>query len=174
MMTTHESQTGKSSNAGEYLTFTLGQENYGLEILKVREIRGYDSVTRIANTPDYIKGVINLRGTIVPILDLRIKFGLPSPAYDQFTVVVILNVAGRELGVVVDGVSDVVALTPEQVRPAPSLSPSVDTRYVTGLGALDDRMLILVDIERLIDSGALEFAEGASEERAEAGLMKIC
>ena len=163
-MTYEDGVPGTVGASREFLTFSLCGENYGLDILKVREIRGYDAVTRIANAPAFIKGVIDLRGTIVPILDLRIKFGLPNPAYDQFTVVVILNVSGRVLGVVVDGVSDVVTLSPEQVRPAPSLSPSADTRYVTGLGSIGDRMLILVDIEMLINSDVVELAARKPED----------
>ena len=138
--------------SNEFLSFRLGGEEYGIDILKVQEIRGYDAVTRIANTPAFIKGVINLRGTIVPIIDLRIKFGLGDPSYDEFTVVIILNVAGRVVGVVVDSVSDVLTLTDAQIRPAPDFSAALETQYVTGLGAIDERMLILVDIERLIGS----------------------
>ena len=103
----------------EYLTFTLGKEEYGIDILKVQEIRGYEAVTRIANAPEFIKGVVNLRGIIVPILDMRIKFNLGEAKYDRFTVVIILNVAGRVVGMVVDSVSDVIQLTAEQIRPAP-------------------------------------------------------
>jgi purine-binding chemotaxis protein CheW len=142
----------KGGAGAEFLSFRLGTEEYGIDILKVQEIRGYDAVTRIANTPDFLKGVINLRGTIVPIIDLRIKFGLGNPVYDEFTVVIILNVASRIVGVVVDSVSDVLTLTDEQMRPAPEFSAALETQYVTGLGAIDDRMLILVDIEKLISS----------------------
>jgi purine-binding chemotaxis protein CheW len=136
----------------EYLTFTLGAEEYGVEILKVQEIRGYEAVTHIANAPAFIKGVANLRGTIVPIVDMRIKFNLGEPVYDQFTVVIILNVAGRVVGMVVDSVSDVIELKPEQVRPAPDFSSSFDTQYIIGLGTVDERLLILVDIERLMSA----------------------
>lgn len=142
----------KGGAGAEFLSFRLGAEEYGIDILKVQEIRGYDAVTRIANTPDFLKGVINLRGTIVPIIDLRIKFGLGNPVYDEFTVVIILNVASRIVGVVVDSVSDVLTLTDEQMRPAPEFSAALDTQYVVGLGSIDDRMLILVDIEKLIGS----------------------
>lgn len=138
--------------ANEFLTFTLGAEEYGVDILKVQEIRGYDTVTRIPDTPDYIKGVINLRGTIVPVVDLRLKFRLGKAEYDQFTVMIILNVARRVVGMVVDGVSDVMQLTAEQIRPAPELGGSLDTRFISGLGTLDNRMLILVDIEKLLRS----------------------
>ena len=148
--------------SNEYLTFTLGKEEYGIDILKVQEIRGYEAVTRIANAPAFIKGVVNLRGIIVPILDMRIKFNLGEARYDQFTVAIILNVAGRVVGMVVDSVSDVIQLTAEQIRPAPDFSSSTfDTKYITGLGTIDSRMLILVDIERLmsgVDMGLMEQA----------------
>ena len=148
--------------AQEYLTFTLGSEEYGVDILKVQEIRGYEKPTAIANAPEFIKGVVNLRGTIVPIVDLRIKFALAEPKYDQFTVVIILNVAGRVVGVVVDGVSDVVGLTADQMRPAPDFSSSFDTQYITGLGTVDERMLILVDIERLMTGADMALMEQAA------------
>lgn len=138
--------------ANEFLTFRLGEEEYGIDILKVQEIRGYDAVTRIANTPPFLKGVINLRGSIVPIVDLRIKFALETPAYDQYTVVIILNVHRRVVGIVVDSVSDVLSLADGQIRPAPEFSATLATQYVKGLGAIDERMLILIDIEALIGS----------------------
>jgi purine-binding chemotaxis protein CheW len=140
------------SAAGEYLTFVLGTEEYGLEILKVQEIRGYDAVTQIANTPDFIKGVVNLRGKIVPIVDLRIKFHLGKVEYDEFTVVIILNLGGRVVGIVVDGVSDVMALKDDQIRDVPSLVTSIDTKYIVGLATVEQQMLILVDIEQLMSS----------------------
>lgn len=141
----------------EFLTFRLGSEEYGIEILKVQEIRGYDSITHIANSPDYIKGVINLRGIIVPIIDMRIKFDLGQATYDQFTVVIILTVAGRVMGIVVDGVSDVITLTDEQMRQAPGLGSVIDTEYIMGLGTVDERMLILIDIERLMSRSDMGF-----------------
>jgi purine-binding chemotaxis protein CheW len=140
------------SAAGEYLTFVLGEEEYGIEILKVQEIRGYDAVTPIANTPNFIKGVVNLRGKIVPIVDLRIKFNLGKVVYDEFTVVIILNLSGRVVGIVVDGVSDVMALKDDQLREVPSLVTSIDTKYIVGLATVEQQMLILVDIEQLMSS----------------------
>ena len=136
--------------ADEFLTFTLGGEEYAIDILKVQEIRGYDAVTSIANAPRFIKGVINLRGTIVPIVDLRIKFGVGEVTYTAFTVVIILNVAERVVGIVVDSVSDVLALPAAAIRPAPDFAAQVGAAYIQGLGTLDARMLILVDIERLL------------------------
>ena len=150
----NESGGGILSN-NEFLTFTLGNEEYGIDILKVQEIRGYDAVTRIANTPEFIKGVINLRGIIVPIVDMRIKFRLAQISYDQFTVVIILSLGHRIVGIVVDSVSDVLTLKPEQIRPTPELSAALDTRYILGLGTVDERMLILVDIEKLMSSSEM-------------------
>lgn len=143
----------------EFLAFRLGEEEYGIDIQKVQELRGYDSVTRIANAPEFIKGVINLRGLIVPIVDMRIKFNLGTPIYDQFTVVIILNVGGRVVGMVVDSVSDVVTLTAEQVKPAPEMGAALDTAYLIGLGALDQRMLILVDIDHFMSSAEMGLIE---------------
>lgn len=148
-------------NASEYLSFTLASETYGIDILKVQEIRGYDAVTRIANTPEFIKGVINLRGVIVPIVDLRIKFQVGEATYHEFTVVIIINVLGKVVGIVVDGVSDVVALSADQIKPAPEFGGAVDTRYLTGLGTISDEMLILIDIEKLIASDDLQIMEAA-------------
>ncbi|WP_417581389.1 chemotaxis protein CheW [Nitrincola sp.] len=137
---------------GEYLTFTLGEEEYAIDILKVQEIRGYDAVTHIANTPDYIKGVINMRGVIVPVVDMRLKFHLGNATYDQFTVMIILNLGQRIVGMVVDTVSDVVALKPDDIRPAPDFGASFDTQYLLGLAAVGERMAIVVDIEKLMTS----------------------
>ena len=154
--------TAMAQGGQECLTFTLGEEEYGIDILKVQEIRGYDAVTRIANTPAFIKGVINLRGVIVPIVDMRIKFNLGKVEYNEFTVVIILNVAGRVVGMVVDGVSDVITLAPDQVRAAPELSSSLDTKYIMGLGTVEGRMIILIDIETLMSSRDLELVDSVS------------
>jgi purine-binding chemotaxis protein CheW len=153
---------GTVGSTGEYLTFTLGAEEYGIEILKVQEIRGYEAVTKIANAPAFIKGVVNLRGTIVPIVDMRIKFDLGDAEYNQFTVVIILNVAGRVVGMVVDSVSDVIQLDAGQIKPAPDFSSAFDTKYITGLGTVDERMLILVDIERLMSASDMALVEQRS------------
>ncbi|KIF82181.1 chemotaxis protein CheW [Noviherbaspirillum autotrophicum] len=139
----------------EFLAFTLGKEEYGIDILKVQEIRGYETVTRIANAPEFIKGVVNLRGIIVPIVDMRIKFNLGTPTYDQFTVVIILNIGGRVVGMVVDSVSDVITLSPEQIKPAPEMGTALNTDYLIGLGTVDQRMLILVDIDQLMSSAEM-------------------
>ncbi|MDA8413857.1 MAG: chemotaxis protein CheW [Desulfobacteraceae bacterium] len=157
MQTGRNSSDRNGTNApSEYLTFTLGNEEYGIDILKVQEIRGYDPVTHIANAPEFIKGVINLRGVIVPIVDMRIKFKVGEPTYHEFTVVIIMNVLGRIIGMVVDGVSDVVALKAEQIKPAPEMGAALNTDYITGLGTVDDQMLILVDIEKLMSSEEMQ------------------
>jgi len=150
------------NNNNEFLTFMLANEEYGIDIIKVQEIRGYGAVTAIANAPGFIKGVVNLRGNIVPIVDLRIKFKLSNIKYDEFTVVIILNIAERVIGIVVDGVSDVVTLLPEQIKPVPEFGSTFDTEYLIGLAAMDQRMLILVDIERLMTSREMELISEAA------------
>jgi purine-binding chemotaxis protein CheW len=152
-----------ADNTGnEFLAFTLGKEEYGIHILKVQELRGYETVTRIANAPEFVKGVVNLRGIIVPIVDMRIKFNLGEPTYDQFTVVIILNIAGRVVGMVVDSVSDVITLTADQIKPAPDMGTAFNSNYLIGLGTLEDRMLILVDIDRLMSSAEMGLIEAAA------------
>ena len=136
----------------EFLTFTLGDENYALDILAVKEIRGYESVTKIANAPPFIKGVINLRGDIVPIVDLRIKFSVGSATYDEFTIVIVLHIHNRIVGIVVDGVSDVVSLNKTQLRPPPDFGVAFDSHYLLGLATINEQMIILVDINELISS----------------------
>jgi len=145
-----EAATLAAAGANEFLTFRLGEEEYGIDILRVREIRGCDAVTRIANAPAYLLGVVNLRGIIVPIVDLRLQFRLAEAKRDASTVVIILNLAERLVGVVVDSVSDVITLGADQMKPAPEFGASMDTRYITGLGSVDGRMLILLDIETLV------------------------
>ncbi len=150
------------TSTNEFLAFTLGKEEYGIHILKVQELRGYEEPTRIANAPDFIKGVVNLRGIIVPIIDMRIKFNLGTPTYDQFTVVIILNIGGRIVGMVVDSVSDVITLSPEQIKPAPEMGTALNTDYLIGLGTVDQRMLILVDIDKLMSSTEMGLIEKIS------------
>src|SRR5690554_3924886 len=159
-----ETDPEKNETSGqEYLVFTLAAQEYGIDILKVQEIRGYDaqSVTRIANVPSFIKGVTNLRGVIVPIVDMRIKFNLDSVEYNNETVVVILNLKSRVVGIVVDGVSDVLILQPSQISAAPSFGTAFSTEYLTGIGTIDERMLILVDIEKLMTSEEMQLVEQA-------------
>lgn len=146
----------------EMLTFRLGSEAYGINILKVQEIRGCDPVTPIAGTPEFIRGVIDLRGVIVPIVDMRMKFALSDAQYDAFTVVIILNVARRVIGIVVDAVSDVVTFTADQIRPVPEFSAALDTQFITGLARLDEQMVILLDIEHLLSSPEMQLTDAAS------------
>ncbi len=150
----------RTSQGGEFLTFRLGAEEYGIDILRVQEIRSYEQPTRIANAPHFIKGVVNLRGVIVPIIDLRLKLGCESNEYNTFTVVVVLNVRGRVVGAVVDSVSDVLELQKDNIKPAPELNSAVDASFITGIGTIksgqgdseSERMLILMDIEGLMSS----------------------
>jgi purine-binding chemotaxis protein CheW len=165
----HEAARAATQAGGEFLTFRLGEEEYGIDILRVQEIRSYEQPTRIANAPAFIKGVVNLRGVIVPIVDLRMKLGCAAAEYNTFTVVIVLNVKGRVVGAVVDSVSDVLELSADSIKPAPELSSAVDSGFITGIGAVkngngDDaaeRMLILMDIEALMasaDMGLIDVA----------------
>jgi purine-binding chemotaxis protein CheW len=158
-----DDQATEDHQTHEYLTFILDEEVYGLDILKVQEIRGYDTVTKIANTPEFIKGVINLRGNIIPIVDLRLKFNIGAVTYDEQTVVIILNLGERIVGIVVDGVSDVVELKPEQIRQVPNIAAEIDTQYITGLATVDEKMLILVNIEKLMNSQDMALVDSLSE-----------
>lgn len=144
--------------AREYLTFRLDQEEYGIDILKVQEIRGYEPPTRVADAPEFIKGVVNLRGTIVPIVDMRLKFNCSKAEYNSFTVVIILNLRTRIVGIVVDSVSDVMELPPENFRSAPDVDSVIDSGSVLGLGSIGERMLILLDIERLMAASDMGLA----------------
>jgi len=150
-----------TAGAREYLTFRLDQEEYGIDILKVQEIRGYEPPTRIANAPAFIKGVVNLRGTIVPIVDMRLKFGCSKAEYNTFTVVIVLNLHQRIVGIVVDSVSDVMELAADNVKAAPDVESVIDSDSVLGLGSLVDRMLILLDIERLMSGADMGLAPDA-------------
>lgn len=147
----HADQTAARTDERQFLTFRIGGEEYGLDILRVQEIRSYEAPTRVANAPAFVKGVVNLRGVIVPILDLRIRLGQPGE-YNAFTVVIVLNVAGRVVGIVVDSVSDVLALSAEEIKPRPEVPAAMDARFITGLGKIGERMLILLDIEAMIKS----------------------
>ncbi len=150
-----------TGNDSEFLAFRLGKEEYGIDILKVQELRGYETPTRVANAPEFVKGVVNLRGAIVPIVDMRIKFRLGEPTYDQFTVVVILNIGGRVVGMVVDSVSDVTTLSPEQIKPAPEMGTAFHSQYLIGLGTLEERLLILIDIDKLMSNPEMGLVDDA-------------
>ena len=152
-----------AARPGEYLTFKLGGEEYGIDILRVQEIRSYEQPTRIANAPSYLKGVVNLRGVIVPIVDLRVKLACESVEYNSFTVVIVLNVRGRVVGAVVDSVSDVLELPAAAIRPAPPMaSHGADHGSITGIGSVNYRMLILMDIEALMSSAEMGLIDNAT------------
>ena len=158
-----ETRTAAREATREILIFVLGKEEYGVDILKVQEIRGYEKVTPIPTAPAYLKGVVNLRGIIVPVIDLRVKFAMAEPKYDSLTVVIILRIAGRVIGMVVDGVSDVVRLAPNEVKPAPQLGSLVDSSYLAGLAVQGERMILLLDIEKFLSSGELNLINQAAE-----------
>ena len=147
--------TNMTTHDNEILSFRLAKEEYAISILKVQEIRGYEEPTLLPSAPACIKGIMNLRGSIVPIVDMRILFNLGEPSYDQFTVVIVLSIRNHVIGMVVDSVSDVVTLTDEQIRPAPDMGSSADGDYITGLGTVGERMLIMLDIDRLMSSDEL-------------------
>jgi purine-binding chemotaxis protein CheW len=155
--------TATREETREVLVFVLGKEEYGVDILKVQEIRGYEKVTPIPSAPDYLKGVVNLRGVIAPVIDMRVKFRFAEVRYDSFTVVVILRIAGRVIGIVVDGVSDVVRFTESEVKPAPQLGALVDGSFLDGVATRDERMVLLVDIEKLLSTGELNLLREVTE-----------
>lgn len=149
------------ANSDQYLTFILADEEYGVDILRVQEIKGWDSATEIPNTPDYIRGVINLRGTIVPVVDMRARFGMEGVEYTATTVVIVLKVFGKDnnertMGFVVDAVSDVYDITNNELKPPPDFGNIVDTEFIKGMATIDEKMIILLDIDRLVDSDALD------------------
>lgn len=154
------------SDADQYLTFVLGSEEYGVDILRVQEIKGWDSVTPIPNTPDYIKGVINLRGTIVPIVDLRQRFNMPEVEYGPITVVIVLKIEcndrDRIMGIVVDGVSDVYDVPQEEMKEAPDFGSVVDTEFVRGLATVEDKMIIILDIDHLLSGNEMQATDKLS------------
>jgi purine-binding chemotaxis protein CheW len=164
--TTTAAPAAVQAAGGEFLTFRLGSEEYGIDILKVQEIRSYEQPTRIANAPAFMKGVVNLRGVIVPIVDLRLKLGCETAEYNSFTVVIVLNVRGRVVGAVVDSVSDVLELGKDTIKPAPEMAAAVDTRFITGIGTVkagdEQRMLILMDIEALMSSAEMGLIDAAT------------
>ena len=145
----------QDSTTHEYLTFILGDEHYGLDIMKVREIRGYEPVTKIANAPAFIKGVLNLRGDIVPIVDLRLKFDVGEASYNEFTIVIMLHINNRIVGIVVDAVSDVINMQASDIKPPPEFGVAFDSQYLFGLAPVNEQMIILLNIEKLISSQEL-------------------
>jgi purine-binding chemotaxis protein CheW len=143
------------ADAGQYLTLRLGVEEYAIDILRVQEIRSYEEPTKMVNSPSFIKGVVNLRGVIVPIVDLRLKLNIEKVEYDEFTVVIILNIRGIVVGAVVDAVSDVVTLSAQNIKPAPQFESAIESRFIVGLANLDDRMLIVMNMEALMNNAEL-------------------
>jgi purine-binding chemotaxis protein CheW len=143
------------ADSGQYLTLRLGDEDYAIDIMRVQEIRSYEEPTRMANSPIFIKGVINLRGVIVPIVDLRMKLNISKVEYNEFTVVIILNVRGSITGAVVDAVSDVVSLDSKTIKPAPQFESAIDSRFILGLAHVGERMLIVMNMEALLNNAEL-------------------
>lgn len=157
-------ETNVNEEQQEFLTFVLGDENYALDIMTVKEIRGYENVTKIANAPDFIKGVINLRGDIVPIIDLRIKFQVGKATYDEFTIVIMLMIQDRIVGIVVDEVSDVIKVKEQDIKPPPEFGIAFDSSYLHGLSTINEQMIILVNIQKLISSDELGLFDPTSVE----------
>jgi purine-binding chemotaxis protein CheW len=150
-----EQQIGMGTDESQYLTFTLGEEHYGVDILRVQEIKGYTAVTRIPNTPEYIRGVLNLRGTIVPIIDLRTKFGMEKVEATMFTVIVVVVVRDRVMGIVVDAVSDVLNIAVKDVQPPPEFGSKVDTSFIRSIAKAGDKLITLLDIDRVLTESEL-------------------
>jgi purine-binding chemotaxis protein CheW len=142
----------------QFLTFLLGKEEYGIEILKVQEIKQFTAITPLPNLPPHIRGVMNLRGTMVPVVDLRARFGMPVAEYGKFTVIVIVTVGTRSIGLVVDAVSDVVDITREGIEPPPELGSTIDTSFMSGMAKAGERLLLLLDIQRLLGADGLASA----------------
>ncbi len=153
---------GFSTDGHQYLTFMLGEEAYGIEILRVQEIKGYTGVTRIPNTPEYIKGILNLRGTIVPIVDLRMKFGLEEIEYTKLTVIIVVEVCGRTMGIIVDEVSDVLSFPDKDIRPAPEFGRAVDVSFISGIGRIGEKLVTLLALDHVLSADEVEHMEVAA------------
>ncbi len=155
-------QVGLTTDGRQFLTFQLGEELYGVDILRVQEIKGYTAVTRIPNTPDYIKGVLNLRGTIVPIIELRTKFSMPHVDYTAFTVIVVVVVRDKVMGLVVDAVSDVLDIDKKDIQPPPTFGAKVDVSFLSGIGKTGEKLVAILDIDRLLTDGEVQAAVSAT------------
>lgn len=149
------------ADSGQYLTLRLGDEEYAIDILRVQEIRSYEEPTKMVNSPSFIKGVVNLRGVIVPIVDLRLKLNISKVEYNEFTVVIILNIRGTVVGAVVDAVSDVVTLSAENIKPAPQFESAIESRFIVGLANLGERMLIVMNMEALMSNAEMGMVTAA-------------
>jgi purine-binding chemotaxis protein CheW len=168
-------ETSSGPGVKQYLSFALGAEEYGLEILRVQEIKGYLGITPIPNSPPHIRGVMNLRGTVIPVIDLRLRFGMEPQEYTRFTVIIVVTMAARTIGLIVDAVSDVLDIRGDQVRPAPDMGAQVDTRFIAGMVANGDQLVVLLDVDRLLADDGLTGAAGplpASAGAAEEGERK--
>jgi purine-binding chemotaxis protein CheW len=154
--------------ASQFLTFSLGQEEYGIELLKVQEIKGYAAITPIPNTPPHIKGVMNLRGAVIPIVDLRIRFGMEATEYTKFHVIIVINVGAKVMGLLVDAVSDVLNVGRDDIRPAPDFGAHADTRFISGMASAGDKVAVLLDIETLLSEADLNVTDANSNEGAAA------
>lgn len=155
-------QIGLTTDGSQFLTFQLGEELYGVDILRVQEIKGYTAVTKIPNTPAHIKGVLNLRGTIVPIVELRTKFGMPTIDYTMFTVIVVVVVKEKIMGLVVDAVSDVLNIDKKDIQPPPQFGATVDISFLNGIGKSGDKLIALLDMDRLLSDGYMQQAAMAA------------
>jgi len=155
-----------TTDTHQFLTFALGQEEYGVEILKIQEIKGFSAITPLPNAPAYVRGVLNLRGTIVPIIDLRKKFGMPEEAYTKFTVIVVVQVQGKIMGFIVDAVSDVLTVTGSDIQPTPDLHGQVDTSFLNGLAKAGEKLVILLDIDKVLTAGETAAASQAAVDAA--------
>jgi purine-binding chemotaxis protein CheW len=167
METAAMSESEASSTTGQYLTFALGDEQYGVELLKVQEIKGYSPVTPIPNTPAHIKGVLNLRGSVVPVLDLRTRFGMEQIEYTKFNVIIVINIGSRVIGLLVDSVSDVLNVGPGDLRPVPDFGSRTDTRFISGMASAGDKIAVLLRIESLLNEADLAVAEQVEAEAIE-------
>lgn len=154
-------QIGLTTDGNQFLTFQLGEELYGVDILRVQEIKGYTAVTKIPNTPSHIKGVLNLRGTIVPIVELRTKFGMPTIEYTMFTVIVVVVVKEKIMGLVVDAVSDVLNIDKKDIQPPPQFGAKVDVSFLNGIGKSGEKLIALLDMDKLLSDGDLQDAAAA-------------
>jgi purine-binding chemotaxis protein CheW len=151
------SRVSFAADGSQYLTFSLGQEEYGVEILKVQEIKGYSTITPIPNTPPHVKGVMNLRGTIIPVVDLRSKLGMPTAEYSPFTVIVVVKVGSKTMGLVVDAVSDVLNIPSRGLQPTPDFGAQVDAAFISGMAKAGEKLVVLLDLDRVlsVDAGGL-------------------
>ena len=158
---TLSSQISFATDGSQYLTFRLGQEEYGVEILKVQEIKGYSAITPVPNMPAYFKGVMNLRGTIVPVVDLRAKFAMAEAEYNQFTVIIVLTVGAKVMGLVVDAVSDVLNIPRADIQATPEFGAEVDARFISGMAKAGEKLVVLLDIDRVLSGADIDVAAAA-------------